>query len=94
MNFDPNLDILIADIDSDFLDIDGFNIKNNEKITCLICKNIVSENKIVECPSCKNVKKKISLSKIIFYKINLYDSSNIAQCPVAKKTNFTEISIF
>jgi len=58
LDFNYTNDILIADLDSNFIDVDNFYTKNNQKINCLMCKNLIEEDKVIECPNCKNVKNK------------------------------------
>ena len=55
MDFNFSNDFLIADMDSNFIEVDNFYTKNNQEINCLICKNSIEKDKLIECPNCINV---------------------------------------
>ncbi len=48
-------DLLIAEIGSDFIEIDNNVIKDSKDIKCIACKKTIKESSLFFCSSCKNV---------------------------------------
>ncbi len=77
-------DIIIADIDANFIEVDENFSNNNMRITCLVCNTLVDFNKTIYCEYCKNVNI-YRLLNWVFLKII---SSNIARILVVKRMRF------